>query len=278
MKSDPHFKHAFCDWLRWDAFSSVEEEYIEGQHRHDLAFFYENNSKKRIELKFWASWTHSQEIAPDDIDLVIVPKSRLSETQKRFQRSIVKTWEELVQQVVPSSELAKVLLSGLNQFYWSPATFEDNEEYDRAMALVFKSLEYEDEFFSKFLTKIKNFNGLYPGVITTSLRGWKGVFIKNPRLGTNWLNYLWFGIMLHVERWYKEDVLDSCLVLQVCSKELAPLFPGLEVLPAFTDYAGHNEGIIIKLDSNGIYTVENTWNQCEHLITQYSRLGTNDSQ
>ena len=137
LKNDAHFNHAFCDWLRWEFFSSVEEEYPEGQHRHDLAFFYEDNSKKRIELKFWAGWTHSQETAPDDIDLIIIPKNRLSETQKRFQCSIVKTWEELEQQVVPSSEIAKVLLSGLNQFYLSPAKFEDNEEYDRVMALAY---------------------------------------------------------------------------------------------------------------------------------------------
>lgn len=274
LETDTQFKQAFCDWLGWESFSYVQEEYSEGQHRHDLAFFYDNNSKKRIELKFWAGWTDSQANTPDDIDLVIVPKSRLSETQKIFENSIIKIWEELEQRVIPSSEIAKVLLSGLSQYYWTPAVFENNEEYDSVMPLVFKSLEHEDDFFSKFITKI-DFNDLCPGVIRTSPRGWKGVFIKNPRLGSNWLNFLWFGVMLHVDRWYKENVMDTRLILQVCSRELAPLFPDLEVFPTFTDYAGHNEGIIVKPDANGIYTIENTWNQCKDVITQYSQLEPN---
>ena len=43
--------------------------------------------------------------------------------------------------------------------------------------------------------------------------------------------------------------------------------------PSRVYYDGHNEGIIIEPDSDGSYTIESTWNQCEELITQYSLLG-----
>ena len=276
LESDTQFRQAFCDWVGWKLPSYVREEFSEGQHRHDLAFFYEDNSKKTIELKLGAGWTDSQANAPDHINLVIVPSSRLPETQKIFKNSMIKTWEGLEEKVVPASDVAKRLLSGLCQYcYYQTSIPIGDEDYEKAMLSVFKSLEYGDGFFSNFLEKI-NFSDLYPGVIRTSLRGWKGAFIKNPRLGTDWLNFLWFGVMFNVDRWYKEEVLETCLMLQVCSKNLAPLFSDLEVFPMYTDYAGHNQGIIVKPDENGIYTVENTWDQCKDLITQYSQLGPED--
>ena len=270
LENDREFKHGFCNWVGWEIFSNVQEEYSEGEHRHDLVLFYKN-MKKRIELKFWANWTPSQSTTPDTIDLLIVPKVRLTETTENFKNSIVKTWEELEQKVVSFSDIAKVLLSGLAWYYWSPGSLGNYEEYEKAISLAFKSFEYESNFFYKLASKI-NYNNLSVGNLSFSLKGWKGFFIKNSHLEDHWFNYLWLGIMINADRWNKANSLEFSLILQVCSGKLALTFSDLVLLPGYIGYIGHNEGIIVKPDSEGKYSLESIWDQCESLITQYSHL------
>jgi hypothetical protein len=139
--------------------------------------------------------------------------------------------------------------------------------------LFFTSFEYEDVFLYRFASKI-DFSNLSTGNITSSLKAWRGFFIKNSHLGDQWLNNLWFGIVINSQKWNKDNTLEYELILQICSKELAPNFSGREVLPNYGDYTGYNEGIIVKPDSEGKYFLESTWLQCKDFITQYSLLGS----
>jgi hypothetical protein len=277
LKTEDTFKQAFCNWVGWSLFDWIEEESSDAENgrRHDFALHYSDGSKKTIELKLEASLTTNQEISSDD--LLIAPSAKLPEIKKCFGDNIkVKSWEDMVENVIDSSDIARVLLSNLCDYYWVPRCFESQQDGEQAFNRILEFLENKSDFLDDFENRISLSNVTTQSSISI-VKGYKGFYVYNQKLGLEWRKSLWFGVIADVDKWYKysEEPPEFDLVLQVFSSEttarLSKDVP-LEQLPEYFKYEGNNQGIIIK-PSQKQYTIQNTWLQCKDLITRFSELG-----
>lgn len=104
-----------CEWLGWSLCTQVDEEVVQGAHRHDLVMELADGGRKTIELKLWANWTTAQETFPEDIGIVLVPAARRTMAEDLFPAERVKTWEELLV-IAKGSPWASQLLYGLGEY------------------------------------------------------------------------------------------------------------------------------------------------------------------
>lgn len=271
LNKEEEFKKAFCEWLGEGEFEQAEEEYAEGQHRHDLVLWYDSEKKKTIELKFHSGFTTQQQSDPHAIDLCIVPAYRRVEAQSIFHDK-VKTWEDFVEQVVSKSKLSGFLLENLNCFQLQ--YYEKDFDFYWILNNIFR--DFEQYFFEDFRSRIENEKGLANLTIgkvdfSKKRKFHYGYYIRNPKTDRYDKKSLWLGIIANIFS-FEQGQREYDLILQVCSLANALSLKPLETLPAYYPFEYHNEGIILKKSSDGKFHADDVFEQCKHLLERYAGL------
>jgi len=277
LQSDEAFRSAFLRWLGWpNASVAIQEEYIDGCHRHDLLFTFPEGIRKTLELKLWAGWTDAQSTDPCNIDCVLVPRLREPDSIAVFSAAKVRTWEALLQDVAVHSPMAMQLLRGFDEYTWTGQIFHRADliaEIERWWRSGEDADPYRGSVFLQHCSARAKELGLDSTAASQLYRqkdyGYWGRYLINKNF-EHWRQRLWFGFVFRMKG---TEVRQVEFAMQALSADIGRGIGLSSELPDWYPWAlSPAIGIILELNSDDCYNADDWWHACASSLAEYARI------
>lgn len=277
LQGEEPFHSAFLRWLGWpDSCVSIQEEFKDGFHRHDLLFTFPEGIRKTLELKLWAGWTDAQSTDPCGIDCVLVPRLRERDAIAVFGSLKVRTWEALIHDVAVHSPMAMHLLRGFDDYTWTGQMFS-RADLTAEIERWWRSGEDADPYRGSVFLQLCSARAKELGQDSTAASqlyrkkdyGYWGRYLITEKC-EDWRQRLWFGFVFRIQ---EAEVRRVEFALQALSTEIGRRIGLNSELPDWYPWEMRPAlGIIVGPNSEDCYNVDDCWKECSAFLHTFGKL------